>query len=474
MESNGKPGMVHCSASTKAALESAGYTLEFRGELDIKGKGRMATHWVTDVPPASKEIIENALHKARRSLNDLFRQRGDADNEDRTTHAGAVAAAPDTAMLTHKGAEDPTDVDWSWRDHRRGSLPLERRRTSLLSEPDLQRIAAFKQSILQHASSQSDLLQLEVSLDSPGSFSVRKRSSVRSSVNGELHSSMHGGNPMEPHSAVNSNRNVSRNTDEDQSIHSTPSEMNSAASEAQCRWCEKGRRWITKNLKSSTSYAEEDEDLAENFVRKGRELSPEEAAALLRRNADRAEAALPAVADRVVEQKIIRLSDRTGLGAFTMAGLHSDLAPEALPPATLPEPIRPKSPPSTEVTGDAQGYGAAGAIVTQVDPASDPVSRRQEGVTKDLEAEARIRSERMTTAFAQARHMLARDGIEGGGSSGGRGAGGDGGSRGPTPRRAGRCPFGFDLLAAAADDLLQVCKRKHKIMSESGITGVEN
>ena len=47
MESSGLPGRVHCSEATRAALLSwPGFSLECRGELEVKGKPRMKTYWV--------------------------------------------------------------------------------------------------------------------------------------------------------------------------------------------------------------------------------------------------------------------------------------------------------------------------------------------------------------------------------------------------------------------------------------------
>ncbi|GJQ69920.1 hypothetical protein Trydic_g13326 [Trypoxylus dichotomus] len=47
MESNGLPLKIHVSADTKAVLDTfATFDLECRGEIEIKGKGKMTTYWL--------------------------------------------------------------------------------------------------------------------------------------------------------------------------------------------------------------------------------------------------------------------------------------------------------------------------------------------------------------------------------------------------------------------------------------------
>jgi class 3 adenylate cyclase len=45
MESHGAPGQIHLSESARLALGDA-FTCEPRGEIEIKGMGRMSTHWL--------------------------------------------------------------------------------------------------------------------------------------------------------------------------------------------------------------------------------------------------------------------------------------------------------------------------------------------------------------------------------------------------------------------------------------------
>ena len=47
MESHGAPGRVHISAATAEALEGAGFALEERGTIEVKGKGPMTTFWLS-------------------------------------------------------------------------------------------------------------------------------------------------------------------------------------------------------------------------------------------------------------------------------------------------------------------------------------------------------------------------------------------------------------------------------------------
>ena len=47
MESNGLPLKIHCSERTQASLEQWGtFVMELRGEVEMKGKGKMKTYWL--------------------------------------------------------------------------------------------------------------------------------------------------------------------------------------------------------------------------------------------------------------------------------------------------------------------------------------------------------------------------------------------------------------------------------------------
>lgn len=47
MESNGLPLKIHISGQCRTALEKiGGYIVEPRGEVEMKGKGRVSTYWL--------------------------------------------------------------------------------------------------------------------------------------------------------------------------------------------------------------------------------------------------------------------------------------------------------------------------------------------------------------------------------------------------------------------------------------------
>ncbi|OXA44046.1 Atrial natriuretic peptide receptor 2 [Folsomia candida] len=64
MESNGLPLMIHVSPKTKEALDYfETFILELRGEVEMKGKGKVTTYWLVgerEPPPGSTPSIEDA------------------------------------------------------------------------------------------------------------------------------------------------------------------------------------------------------------------------------------------------------------------------------------------------------------------------------------------------------------------------------------------------------------------------------
>ncbi|XP_022251527.1 atrial natriuretic peptide receptor 2-like [Limulus polyphemus] len=47
MESNGQPLKIHLSPTTKEVLDLSGsFQMELRGEVEMKGKGKMTTYWL--------------------------------------------------------------------------------------------------------------------------------------------------------------------------------------------------------------------------------------------------------------------------------------------------------------------------------------------------------------------------------------------------------------------------------------------
>lgn len=53
----GSPGRIHISDATKQKLDMVGeYKLEYRGETELKGKGKMPTYWLLGKEGFTKEI----------------------------------------------------------------------------------------------------------------------------------------------------------------------------------------------------------------------------------------------------------------------------------------------------------------------------------------------------------------------------------------------------------------------------------
>ena len=68
MESHGEPFKIHMSASTANILKTfPSFKIEQRGELDIKGKGKMVTYWLVgeDVPEKQKKVTLNYRESKR-------------------------------------------------------------------------------------------------------------------------------------------------------------------------------------------------------------------------------------------------------------------------------------------------------------------------------------------------------------------------------------------------------------------------
>ena len=56
MESNGLPLKIHCSEKTQEILKPLGFFIfELRGEVEMKGKGKMKTYWLLGEEGAGQE-----------------------------------------------------------------------------------------------------------------------------------------------------------------------------------------------------------------------------------------------------------------------------------------------------------------------------------------------------------------------------------------------------------------------------------
>ena len=56
MESNGLPLKIHCSEKTQEILKPLGsFIFELRGEVEMKGKGKMKTYWLLGEEGAGQE-----------------------------------------------------------------------------------------------------------------------------------------------------------------------------------------------------------------------------------------------------------------------------------------------------------------------------------------------------------------------------------------------------------------------------------
>ncbi|XP_043190576.1 atrial natriuretic peptide receptor 2-like isoform X2 [Amphibalanus amphitrite] len=59
MESNGLPLRIHVSSTTKEALDKLGmFQLDLRGEVEMKGKGKMVTYWLRHKEPTATDLID--------------------------------------------------------------------------------------------------------------------------------------------------------------------------------------------------------------------------------------------------------------------------------------------------------------------------------------------------------------------------------------------------------------------------------
>lgn len=73
MESNGQPGLIHCSEKTATILLASGkHKLTTRGEIEVKGKGRMTTFWLDCASEDNAQSNDDAIAKCQRMVEDLL------------------------------------------------------------------------------------------------------------------------------------------------------------------------------------------------------------------------------------------------------------------------------------------------------------------------------------------------------------------------------------------------------------------
>ncbi len=77
METNGVVNRIHVSAEFASLLQTKypdSFLIEERGEIDIKGKGRMTTYWINGVGPANTKLTTSFMDKTRSKVKRILRQ----------------------------------------------------------------------------------------------------------------------------------------------------------------------------------------------------------------------------------------------------------------------------------------------------------------------------------------------------------------------------------------------------------------
>ncbi|XP_013413758.1 guanylate cyclase 32E [Lingula anatina] len=94
MESNGMPLRIHCSASTKELLDQlGGYSIQERGQIDIKGKGKMHTYWVVDEDKGRRESRISSCS------DESSRQKGKISSDSYESRDSIFTNSTDTTLL---------------------------------------------------------------------------------------------------------------------------------------------------------------------------------------------------------------------------------------------------------------------------------------------------------------------------------------------------------------------------------------
>jgi hypothetical protein len=399
MESNGIKGKIHCSQSSKELLQTAGYSFEDRGDIPVKGKGTMRTFWLTGIPTGSARVVKRAVEAAKQALEELKLDR-----------AGAETSSDDDGAA--KARKVPL-----WDRGRRRS------RGMYIDEDDKNRTQVLRQAIetgMKKTASVLDFVSLEQ--DASGSFTGKslidgkRRSPVRqscfdraSSEEGDASAAVMSVEvcACAPDALMLDCLDYSRRfVSKSLRTHNKPqqdirSKFRSRTARGNGRGSGRDRKHRSASARReeqgvvgdlyAASGGEDDETEEEQGPMRSRRLGPEEAAKLLAGGAKES----PVV---IVEQRTIRLADQTGLAPYTMTGLHVDLTGMRSAPAE----------------SQPQGRETRSTIQRASAPEEQERSARVESMVQAFRASS-------STAATQPK----------------------------------RCPFGFDLLAAAADDLLQ-------------------
>jgi len=75
MESNGMPGLIHCSETVYNILSAANrHKLTKRGEIEVKGKGIMTTYWLDAATEDNRHSNNEAIGKCVAMVEEILAQ----------------------------------------------------------------------------------------------------------------------------------------------------------------------------------------------------------------------------------------------------------------------------------------------------------------------------------------------------------------------------------------------------------------
>ncbi|KAG8224590.1 hypothetical protein J437_LFUL009432 [Ladona fulva] len=131
MESNGLPLRIHLSSATKEVLDTFGtFILELRGEVEMKGKGKMTTFWLKGEHSHQNIMGSNPLHSSLGSKEEVTTGSQNLSTN-KTLCMGSqrfepVGKSPASASSIHsnfKKALSPTNSSTSSLHHRNATPP---------------------------------------------------------------------------------------------------------------------------------------------------------------------------------------------------------------------------------------------------------------------------------------------------------------------------------------------------------------